>query len=81
MPPKKNPLEIVPIPQKKSLLPIPPEKTPFKRGRIILSSPPHPKKKPLKNKIKLNPLSLFLKSPLPTCNSLNLIELFTPYTN
>jgi len=48
MPPKKNPLRIIPIPQKKSHLPIPPKKTPLERGRIILSSPPHPKKNTLK---------------------------------
>jgi len=46
MPPKKNPLIVVPLPPKKSLLPIPPKKTPLEWGKIILSSPPHPKKNP-----------------------------------
>ncbi len=62
MPPMKQPFDLVPIPKKRSPIPVPLKKPPLERGGVTPSSPPHPKKTPSeKEKIILAPFPLFLK--------------------
>ncbi len=78
--PRNNPLGLSPS-QTKFTYPNPLKWNLFWKGVEL----PHPilliEKKPFwKRKKNPNPSSPFLKAPLPTCNSFNLIELSTPYT-
>jgi len=84
MPPKKQPLGLIPNKKKNYLFQSHKKKNSFEKGwnyPILPSSKTLKKNLLKKKKKKFNPSSPFVKASFTTCNSFNRIELSLPYTH